>query len=716
MATVSIAPGLPAQQSQSEETLSTLPDPRSPLTSPELSRSNSTSPHHPELSNEVAALSNKLIHAINHQTDLEDSLNATRHELESAQERVRQLEPLVQEHKSLIANGILVRQTNVEADILRLRTSLADERRQRVKAEKDKAGIEQELETLTTALFEEANQMVSTARKDARKEKEPLERRNEQLQGQLNDAELLLASHQEQLAELKIAIQDVTFHRTDLEASTNASTAPSTPAAPDNQDHMSKIFDALNLSPTTPGSDEIAPAPPTSFTHLLQLVLRMDLQAYEDFHALLEMSRKSQPSSRVTSGNYSGLNGLGLGSLTNREQSQIPDRMPSNGSTSSLSASNIHHSCPSTPNLPASTNSSFSSRDAPVSGTPLKETLFYKRALSEDIEPTLRLDLSPGLSWLARRTVINSMCEGKLIVEPTPPAARLYHPPCSLCGEQGRDDKQARTHRFRTSESESAQRYPLCKYCLTRVRATCDFLGFLRMIKDGYWRTDGAQAEAIAWEESVRLRERMFWSRIGGGVVPAFLRTREDTPRSSTEDDKPSTKFANSQTSLSSQDTKPERSSHLVQETKLEQSLSTPADTNFASPSSLVQNLDSEQALPPPKDITPSLPSDGNNPVQVNTNRPSLSRTPTRPRGLSRTESTGRGSVARRAAMFERGTSEDGASRQLQTSLQDSIKSRSPGPGRSPSPAVRHQAPEPSASTPQHERGTSGTIPGSFDF
>ncbi len=159
MATVAMAPGLPAQQLQSEETLSTVPDPRSPLTSPELSRSNSISPRHPELSNEVAALSNKLIHAINHQTDLEDNLNATRHELESAQERVRQLEPLVQEHKSLVANGILVRKTDVEAETLRLKTSLADERRQRVKAENDKMGIEQELETLTTALFEEANQV-----------------------------------------------------------------------------------------------------------------------------------------------------------------------------------------------------------------------------------------------------------------------------------------------------------------------------------------------------------------------------------------------------------------------------------------------------------------------------------------------------------------------------------------------------------------------------
>lgn len=40
------------------------------------------------------------------------------------------------------------------------------------------------------------------------------------------------------------------------------------------------------------------------------------------------------------------------------------------------------------------------------------------------------------------------------------------------------------------------------------------------MVKDGHWRADGEDAEKAAWEESVRLREQMFWSRIGGGVVP----------------------------------------------------------------------------------------------------------------------------------------------------------------------------------------------------
>lgn len=136
---------------------------------------------------------------------------------------------------------------------------------------------------------------------------------------------------------------------------------------------MNRIFDALNLSPTTPGSDEIPPAPPTSFSHLIHPVLRTDVQAYEDFRSLLEVSRKSQPSSRVTSGTFSG---LGIGNLANRDQSQLPERMSSTGSTSSLSTSNIYQSSPSTPNLPTSATSSFSGRDTPVIGTPLKETAF----------------------------------------------------------------------------------------------------------------------------------------------------------------------------------------------------------------------------------------------------------------------------------------------------------------------------------------------------
>lgn len=360
----------------------------------------------------------------------------------------------------------------------------------------------------------------------ARKEREAVERRNEQLRAQLNDTEVLLASHQEQLAELKIVMQQMSMNREDPDPNINASTAPSTPALK-TCEAMSKTFDSFHSSPNSTKAEEVLPAPPTSFSHLLHPILRTDLQAYDDFRSLLQISRKSAPTSRVTSGTYSGWNVADLAHLANRDQGYKSGHHPSNGSTSSISTPVTHQSSPTSPSTPASTNSNTSARELPLILISLKETRFYKRVLTEDIEPALRLDLAPGLSWLARRTVINSMCEGSLIVEPMPPAVGLYLFSCSLCGENRPGDDNARSHRFRTSDNESAQRYPLCPYCLNRVRASCDFLSFLRMVKDGHWRTDGVEAETAAWEESVRLRERMFWARIGGGVIPNFVRGRD---------------------------------------------------------------------------------------------------------------------------------------------------------------------------------------------
>lgn len=111
------------------------------------------------LNREVAALSNKLISAINHQTQLDDSLASTKHELEISRARIRLLEAAAKEHMDMMAKGLLVEKKDVDTETLQLTNRLKEERAQRGKAEKDKRNIEQELETLTTALFDEANKV-----------------------------------------------------------------------------------------------------------------------------------------------------------------------------------------------------------------------------------------------------------------------------------------------------------------------------------------------------------------------------------------------------------------------------------------------------------------------------------------------------------------------------------------------------------------------------
>lgn len=115
--------------------------------------------YHSDISSEVTALSNKLINAINYQTNLDDSLAAARMELEASRDRIRQLEHVNGEHEAMIADRTLVKRTEVESEIEELKEMLEEEKRQRATVEKEKKSIEQELENLTTALFEEANQV-----------------------------------------------------------------------------------------------------------------------------------------------------------------------------------------------------------------------------------------------------------------------------------------------------------------------------------------------------------------------------------------------------------------------------------------------------------------------------------------------------------------------------------------------------------------------------
>ncbi|KAL4894153.1 Sec2p-domain-containing protein [Aspergillus ambiguus] len=479
---------------------STLKDPR--LGNHHDASESSPQSHHPDLSSEVAALSVKLVEAINTQTTLDDNLVAARQELERAQSRVQALETENEKYRRDIDQEVLVKKSDFEYEIMRLKAALADEKAQRALVEKEKKGIEQELETLTAALFEEANKMVAAAKH----EREAVERKNEQLRSQVKDTEALLASQQEQLTELKSVLQGMNVPKEDIETRTVASTTPSSPGGPQ---RLSGIATNYVESPAAlePSAcpEMLPPGPSTSFPHLLKAICRTDIQAFEDFKELFTLSCTSKPPSRATSGSYAGLNVMSLASLSTGGF----------GSASSSPAKNQAHS----------PNGSISSPQPSVSHVPLKETRFYKRVLTEDIEPTLRLDAAPGISWLTRRSVLSGICEGSLVVEPMPQIAKKYEFPCSLCGERRTGPVNERTHRFRTSDNETAQRYPLCVLCLERVRSCCEFTGYLRLILDGHVRAGDTEEEKDAWDETVRLRERMFWSRIGGGLVPVFTTT-----------------------------------------------------------------------------------------------------------------------------------------------------------------------------------------------
>ena len=441
-------------------------------------------------------LSTKLINAINHQTNLDDSLQATRHELDWAKQEVKRVQAEKRSLDDAIAQGVLVKKAEMDRTIAELRAELAIQKMHRENAEKSKTATEGELENLTSSLFEEANKMVEQAKKETK----AVEKRNSQLKSQLNDQEAMLKSQHNQLQDMRL-----TLERTE----TNARESSSTPGTPITSTATTGTsFDIPHTPNDISPSSNIPPDHPLHFSELITPVLRTDVSSYTDFAELLAWARRGAPHSRTASGNVASA------SATNLSTSSIAPA--ANTSSPNLPGAFAFSSANSSPNS-ANFNSAYAFTP------PLKESKFYKRALIEDIEPTLRLDLAPGLSFLSRRTVNSALLNGTLSIEPFTPPAKFYSSifACSLCGEARRAEPYIRRHRFRTSESEDASRYPLCEFCLGRVRSAADFVGFLRMVRDGHWRAEGKLEERKAWEESVRLRERMFWARVGGGVVPA---------------------------------------------------------------------------------------------------------------------------------------------------------------------------------------------------
>jgi len=517
-------PQLPAARSRLNTPISdlnTLPDPRFSSPLQELSNRSVSAPEqgpYPDLSNEVATLSTKLINAINHQTDLDDNLQSTRHELVVARNRIQELEGRLKQHEDKVAKGVLVQRVETDAAIGRLRSSLAEEKELRTTAEKQKKGVEQEIENLTASLFEEANTMVSNARKE-----------NEQLRGQLKDSETIRAVLQEQLQDLKAVMERLQEENDLHDTSTNT---PLTPTFYHSFDGSSGPLDEQNRSPRTATQQTVAADQPLKFPNLLRPILRDDLPAFDEFVTMVRAAARPQPTptSRLGNSTFGSMNVMGA--LSNSSQSSITTSgqpvpqtptsiVPGSFSSASSIAQNPIAS-PTPMSLPGSFNPSSPTALNLEFLPTLEKSKLYKRLLVDDIEPTLRLDAAPSLSWLARRTVVSSMVSGSLIVEPWQPGSRWHRPaePCGLCGEFRRDDLHVRRHRFKTSESEDAARYPLCGYCLERVRATCELVGFLRLARNGHLKAETTEEAKVAWEDCTKLRERMFWARLGGGVIP----------------------------------------------------------------------------------------------------------------------------------------------------------------------------------------------------
>lgn len=166
------------------------------------------------------------------------------------------------------------------------------------------------------------------------------------------------------------------------------------------------------------------------------------------------------------------------------------------------------------------------SKDTPLPALDLGHA-FLRRVLEEDIEPTLRLDLSRAFGLLTRGKVLSAIVEGSLELEP---AAKNEFGPGTECALSGRllipestsngmnkTNSQSslfgfRSNRsitsiptppitvscenifvFRLSNATNATRYPVDPvWALPRLRETCEFWRYIRTLQQSIITLSGA--------------------------------------------------------------------------------------------------------------------------------------------------------------------------------------------------------------------------------
>jgi len=346
-----------------------------------------------EMTAQVTSLSTKLLEAIDTQADLEDQIQVMRRELDTLRRENMN-------HEDQVRLGQLVPASD-----------LALEKHKRVAAETQVSKLQGEIEELTSSLFDEANRMVA----DAKRETSAIERRNEQLTQQLHERDVLLEDLQEQLAALKEVLQEMTDDGDDnnnnniinsnLDSATEGINYIEEKEATENGD-LEPVESDTATTVTEVHPDDVL----LNNYSFVRPIVRHDLQNYREFLLMIpDVVESPRTSLVVDSSILKPVTTTSSGSsITSNSISALTARFSSNHNTTGGS------------------NNGNSGSSGSSSGSGLKDFKFFKRSLADDIEPTLRLDTAPGLSWLSRRNIMSSIIDGSIIIEPIAAANEGY--------------------------------------------------------------------------------------------------------------------------------------------------------------------------------------------------------------------------------------------------------------------------------------------------
>ncbi|KAK4704535.1 Rab guanine nucleotide exchange factor SEC2, partial [Phenoliferia sp. Uapishka_3] len=508
-----------------------------------------------DLTSQVTSLNSKLVSSYTRIGDLDDDLHDRTDEVTHFKARVAALEKnqstwqkeievggwvervrLIDcTRKPSVAHLYFVSQDHVQTEMRGLMTKVLEETKSRESAVEAHSKLETEIENLTSSLFTEANKMVAVerfARARAEEKMRSLEESStvmtglfEEVQTTMRETVDKLESRERDVAEMKQRLADAGISSEDLgDASDGAQDSSQNPFPEGDRIMDVKSLSVQNLRPSPPGT------PSRSFRGLRPPRLNTSVLPYNEFVAFVTYLRQL----RVT--------------VLSRPQDYAGHPHPYTSSSISSRGFGVGAHSPAPPTtLPPIAPAVLLSTHLPLSSH-LSQP-FVKRCVEEDSDPSLRLDLAPGLGFLSRRNVSTAIVDGTLLIEPTYSGSTLPSTTCALCGtalerwwaggeivspatatktmrkvlggggwgipnfsgtSRAKDttttpsspvggegpfsfsnSPNQQIHIFRINDTSTA-RYAICPtYCLPRLRAVCEFWTYIRAMERGLLLEEG---------------------------------------------------------------------------------------------------------------------------------------------------------------------------------------------------------------------------------
>ncbi|GAV48518.1 hypothetical protein ZYGR_0K00230 [Zygosaccharomyces rouxii] len=435
------------------------------------------------VSTQIMSLSTQLIDSIERQSTLEKELNQANKIIEGHAGAMEEYEELKKKFAELEK-----RESNKDAQLNKLKGELRKQKEARTEADSNVDKLNHEVEELTASLFDEANNMVA----DARKVSHATELRNSKLVEQLHERDALLETLNLQLRHLKKVIQTLD----------DDSTASEQVKALANASDNASLTASLNKNLNTSHGRQIEPPLGPIFSPNITAV-RYDLGLYHEFLKFLavlphyqdikDTSSDSKLLRRLVNDeiqpvlkleNASGLGWILKRTLINLMIEDLVAVEPISG------LNEIHQYGHASPMLnqhsKMSGHSSNSLENIPATASNASTTTKSNHSRSNSATKSLNLFNYPTDS---------------------PPVA--VREKCAICGEC-RDDlvEHARLHILKTqSRADDGtvtvnNTFPLCKYCVLKIRQTCEIFAFLRSLKLGAWKLEKVSLTSITKGDS----------------------------------------------------------------------------------------------------------------------------------------------------------------------------------------------------------------------